>query len=87
MEYMLIDAHLRRAGYTAVTGSEIKTSQGVTGEQICYKVTRNNREHAFWVTVFVKGDSVVTVEVGGDNAFFEKLEEPISKAIESLNLG
>ena len=82
-----VDAHLRRAGYTAVTGSEVKTDSGITGQQIRYKVTRGNREHSFWVTVFVVDDTVVTVEVGGDHAFFDELEEPIAKAIKSLEMG
>lgn len=81
-----VDAHLRRKGYTAVTGSDVKTANGMTGQQIRYKVVRGNREHAFWVTVFVVDDAVITVEVGGDHAFFESLEEPIKKAIESLEV-
>lgn len=81
-----VDAHLRRSGYTAVTGSEVKTKSGLTGKQVRYKIARNNREHSFWVTVFVTDDAVITVEVGGDRAFFEDLEKPLATAIESLDL-
>ena len=81
-----VDAQLRRAGYTALSANEVETATGVTGRQIRYKIVRHNREHAFWVSVFVLENAVITVEVGGDHAFFDQLEKPIEAAIQSLRL-
>lgn len=81
-----VDAHLRRQGYQAVDAVDVKTGSGISGKQIRYSILRSDREHAFWVTVFVTAEEVVTVEVGGDKAFFDQLEKSLSQAIQSLEL-
>ncbi len=80
-----VDAQLRRKGYKALKAVDVSAS-GVKGKQIRYTVSRAGRDHSFWMTVFVTEDVVVTVEVGGDQEYFEKAEEHLSKAISSLQV-
>lgn len=82
-----VDAELRRAGYVAEKALEVKTADGVSGRQIRYRREIAGRPHAFWATVFVTETVVVTIEAGGDQAHFEKLEKAVAEAIASLRLG
>jgi hypothetical protein len=79
-----LDAHLRRRGYRAVASKDVESVDGIAGRQIRYAVDRDGRRHAYWVTVFVTDDRVVTVEAGGDEAFFEEKGKAIQKAIASV---
>ncbi len=81
-----VDAHLQRQGYQPIDSAEAKTADGIVGRQIRYSIGRGGRVHAFWVTVFVTPREVVTVEVGGDRAYFDQLEKSLAKAIASLDL-
>lgn len=81
-----VDAHLRRNGYAAKKAADVKSADGVDGRQIRYTSKRGGRPHVFWVTVFVTADAVVTVEVGGDEAHFEKHEAAVTEAIASLDV-
>jgi hypothetical protein len=81
-----VDAQLRRAGYTAVSGHDVSAS-GVKGKQIRYVIQREGREHAYWVSVFVTKKKVFTVEAGGDKDLFAHQESAIQSAIASLDLG
>ena len=82
-----LDAHLRRQGYRAVEATAVESSDGVAGRQLRYTVSRSGRQHAYWVTVFVTADKVVTVEAGGDEAFFDTRGKAIGKAIASVQAG
>jgi hypothetical protein len=79
-----LDAQMRRRGYTAESAKAVESADGVTGKQIRYSVEKNGRKHAYWITVFVTEDRVVTVEAGGDQAFFAEKEKPIQRAIASV---
>ena len=79
-----LDAHLRRQGYTAVDSQPLDSADGVPGRQLRYQRDLGGRKHAFWVTVFVTDDAVVTVEAGGDEAFFADKEKSIVAAIRSI---
>jgi hypothetical protein len=81
-----VDAHLRRSGYKVVEAVQVETSMGVRGRQLRYAIEREGRTHAFWVTVFVTADEVITIEAGGDKDFFDKVEKPLARAIDSLGL-
>lgn len=81
-----VDAHLRRNGYEAKKAIDVKSANGIAGRQIRYQRKHGGREHAFWVSVFVTEDVVVTVEAGGDRAHFDKLEKAVSAAIQSLEI-
>jgi len=80
-----LDAHLRRQGYRAVEAKSVESRDGIPGRQLRYAVSRSGRKHAYWVTVFVTDDHVVTVEAGGDEAFFETRGKAIQKAIASIS--
>jgi hypothetical protein len=82
-----LDAHLRRAGYTADKSVDVASAAGLQGRQLRYTIERNGRDHAFWVTVFVTERDVVTIEAGGDAQFFDAAETSLTKAIASLHLG
>ncbi|MEM1028701.1 MAG: hypothetical protein AAGN82_00020 [Myxococcota bacterium] len=82
-----LDAHLRRRGYEAISARDVATKDGVEGRQIRYERKHQGRQHHYWVTVFVTPDQVVTVEAGGDEAFFEDEKKAIQNTIESLELG
>lgn len=82
-----LDAHLRRSGYRAVASKEMQSADGVAGRQIRYTIDRQGRRHAYWVTVFVTDDRVVTVEAGGDETFFEARGKSIQQAIASVQAG
>lgn len=82
-----LDAHLRRQGYRAVDAKSVQSGDGIEGRQLRYTVSRSGRQHAYWVTVFVTDDKVVTVEAGGDEAFFEERGKAIGKAIASVEAG
>ena len=79
-----LDAHLRRQGYEAVDTKPIESADGIDGRQLRFERQHNGRAHAFWVTVFVTEDAVVTVEAGGDEAFFKEKEKAIVAAIRSI---
>ena len=49
--------------------------------------SRSGRQHAYWVTVFVTEDKVVTVEAGGDESFFDSRGKAIGSAIASVEAG
>lgn len=82
-----VDAHLRRAGYAVHSLHEVKSADGVDGKQLRYTMLRGQREHNFWVTVFVTGRRVVTVEAGGDHEFFDGRSASVAAAIESVKVG
>lgn len=79
-----VDAHLRRQGYAPVKHVDLESASGVRGKQLRYGRHVAGRDHAYWVTVFVTEGAVVTVEAGGDEAFFDDEERAIDKAIRSL---
>ncbi len=81
-----LDAHMRRGGYKAVDAKPVKAPGGLEGMQLRYTVRRNGREHAFWLTVFVTEQEVITIEAGGDIAFFGGVEKSVSQAIASLRV-
>lgn len=81
-----VDAHLRRGGYEAVEEHQVTTKNGVEGRQIRYHRNHQGRQHHYWVTVFVTGDAVYTVEAGGDEAFFADQEKAILRALKGLEL-
>ena len=81
-----VDSQLRRSGYVATKAVDVKTADGQSGRQIRYHRKHGEREHLFWVTVFTIDDDVVVVEVGGDKAYFGKVEKAVSSAIGSLDL-
>lgn len=82
-----LDAHLRRQGYQATEAVDVTNERGIAGKQIRYQIDRSGRAHAFWMTVFVTDAEVVTVEVGGDEAFFEGAEKQLVHAIKTLEIG
>jgi hypothetical protein len=82
-----VDAHLRREGYEALKALDVESANGIDGRQIRYRRTRDGRDFVFWVTVFTTDDEVVVVEVGGDKAYFDKLEAAVSSALGSLQVG
>ena len=79
-----LDAHLRRSGYTAVATESVQAAAGMTGKQLRYKKQRDGREHIFWLTVFVTESEVITIEAGGDVAFFGNVEKSVSRAISAF---
>ncbi|MCA9622337.1 MAG: serine/threonine protein kinase [Myxococcales bacterium] len=80
-----IDAKLRAAGYQAVAQKPTESRDGISGRQLRYRIDRGGRDHAFWVTVFVTQGHVVTVEAGGDLAFFAEKEKAIEASIASVS--
>lgn len=82
-----LDAHLRRSGYTAVEAKPVEAPDGLKGTQLRYNIERSGRTHAFWLTVFVTADEVITIEAGGDVAFFEGVEKSVTQAIATLHVG
>jgi hypothetical protein len=81
-----LDAHLRRAGYRAVEAKPVEAVGGMQGKQLRYTIERSGREHVFWLTVFVTESEVITIEAGGDVAFFGGVEKSVTRAIASLNV-
>lgn len=81
-----LDAHLVRAGYTAVESKAVEASGGLKGTQLRYTLERNGREHVFWLTVFVTADEVITIEAGGDVAFFDGVEKSVAQTIATLTV-
>ena len=79
-----LDAHLRRQGSQAVDTKPIESADGVAGRQLRFQRDLHGRTHAFWVTVFVTDAAVITVEAGGDEAFFADKEKSIVAAIRSV---
>ena len=79
-----VDAHLRRQGYAAVKHVDLESASGIRGKQLRYERHLGGRAHAYWITVFVTDASVITVEAGGDEAFFEGKKTAVEKAIRSL---
>ena len=82
-----LDAHLERRGYVRKGIAEVNSADGVVGRQMRYEVQRRGRLHMFWFTVFVTDDKVVTVEAGGDEAYFQRKEEALGIAVRSLEVG
>ncbi len=82
-----LDAHLRRGGYEAIEAHDVTSKDGIKGRQVRYHRQHQGRQHHYWVTVFVTTDKVVTVEAGGDQAFFADQEKAIQRAIKGLELG
>lgn len=81
-----VDAQLRRNGYTAIEGRDVKSADGTEGKSIHYKHDIDGRTHALWLSVFVNDDHVFTVEAGGDAEFFEKSASAVEGALSSLEL-
>ncbi|MBW2524075.1 MAG: serine/threonine protein kinase [Deltaproteobacteria bacterium] len=81
-----VDAHLRRGGYVADEAIDVKSTDGIPGRQIRYHRKQSGREHVFWASVFVTEDVVVTVEAGGDRAYFEKMKKAVDGSIQSLTI-
>ncbi|HQY61414.1 MAG: hypothetical protein IPF92_21235 [Myxococcales bacterium] len=81
-----IDLRLSGAGYVKRSEQAVKSRGGLEGKQLRYTLTRNAREHRYWVTVFVKGDHVVLVEAAGDTAHFAPAEATVERAIASVRV-
>ncbi len=81
-----IDLRLAGAGYVKRSEQAVKSRGGLEGKQLRYTLTRNAREHRYWVTVFVKGDHVVLVEAAGDTAHFAPAEATVERAIASVQV-
>jgi hypothetical protein len=81
-----IDLRLSGAGYVKRSEQAVKSRGGLEGKQLRYTLTRNAREHRYWVTVFVKGDHVVLVEAAGDTAHFAPAEATVERAIASVQV-
>ncbi len=81
-----LDAHLRRQGYFAKKALDVETGKGVPGRQIRYRHKYKGRTHVFWCTVFVTDAKVITVQAGGDQTYFDKVEKAVTSTIESLDL-
>ena len=82
-----VDAYLQRKGYKSLKAVDVKSADGVVGKQVRYSIESGGRKKVFWVAVFVTGDAVVTVEAGGDSAFFSPVEKSVSAAIGTLTIG
>ena len=81
-----VDAHVRRLGYSAIEGRDVKSADGVEGKQVRYNASFEGRPHAFWATVFVTDSAVVTVETGGDAEFFQPATASVETAIASIEV-
>lgn len=79
-----IDQRLSSSGYVKKSEKNVRTESGLEGRQIRYVVDRGGREHAYWVTVFLKGDRVVLVEATGDTQHFAPLEATIERTMLTL---
>jgi hypothetical protein len=79
-----IDLKLREAGYAPEGTKDVTTRSGLNGKQMRYTTTKNGREHAYWVTVFLTKKRVVVVEAAGDKQPFEKAQPALEQAIGSL---
>lgn len=81
-----VDLRLRDSGYVLDDKGErdVTTSSGLKGKQLRYTTTKNGREHAYWVTVFVTKKRVVVVEAGGDKTPFAKAQGAVDAAISTL---
>ena len=75
-----------RSLYGSVERSVIVSDSGVEGVQLRARTTQHGRPHQYWTTVFVDGRRVITVEAGGDDAFFGPQAEAIEAAIRSVEL-
>jgi hypothetical protein len=84
---LAVREHLQRSGYSGLVVREVESADGVDGRQLRCRIEREGREHVFWVTVFVSGDRVVTVEAGGDESFFDKQAAAVERALRSLVVG
>lgn len=85
----LLDRDLRQRGY-AKDGErrEVKTREGLVGRQLRYAIDKDGRPHRFWLSVFVTPSVVVTVEAGGDEAFFDAdAERLVDDAVSTLDVG
>ena len=80
-----IDAKLRRDGYRAYEAHDV-VSKGVKGKQVRYAIERDQREHTYWVTVFVTSSAVITVEAGGDHELFAREGEAVGRSIATLDV-
>ncbi len=82
-----IDHELVRHGFVPGVTRAVTTPSGLTGRQMRYSTTRNERPFVLWTTVFVDGKHLVVVQAGGDEAHFSQVEKAVDHAIRTLEVG
>ncbi|MFO0555768.1 MAG: hypothetical protein U0271_45750 [Polyangiaceae bacterium] len=85
-----LDNKLRSQGYVALDDKPlaVKTDDGRDGNRLRYQLNRNGRNHEYWLTVFVAGESVVVVEAAGDEAYFnDAIRDELEAATRTMKLG
>ena len=78
-----LERTLKEGGVVDAGGLRSEASHGENR----YTIERSGREHAFWLTVFVTDQEVITIEAGGDVAFFGGVEKSVTQAIATLRVG
>jgi len=78
---------LERQGYSKVDVAAVRSKDGVDGQMLRYRTSRNGRPHVLWTAVYVTDSRVVVVEAGGDEAHFARVEKAVDKAMQSVEAG
>ncbi len=81
-----IDLQLQRGGYRKDGAArDVTSAKGLKGKELRYAVTREGREHRYWIAVFAKSRTVLVVEAGGDAEPFDRSEAAVEKALLSVD--
>lgn len=82
-----LENELATRGYSKVSARAIESKNGTPGKQLVYRVEKGGRPNVLWVAVFVTEKRVVVVETGGDEAHFSHVEQKVTAALESFEVG
>ena len=80
-----LDLRLKGQGYSGEEAREVKTARGLKGKQLRYVISRDGRDHRYWLTVFATKSKVFVVEAAGDKDAFDKEQGTVDRAILSLD--
>jgi len=79
-----LETHFKKGGYIIVEQKPIKAAS-LPGYSFVVATTFAEKDYTYALNVFVVKQHVLLIEVGGENAYFEKYRQQIAAAIAASN--
>lgn len=82
-----IEQRMRQVGGYALLEKKDATGRGgLRGKQLRFGRDEGERPYRYWVTLFLRGDTLLVVEAGGQQEVFARAQRDVEKMIRSLSL-
>lgn len=79
-----LETHFKKGGYIIIEQKPIKAAS-VPGYSFVVATTFAEKDYTYALNIFVVKQDVVLIEVGGENAYFDKYRQQIAAAIAATN--